>query len=190
VNSTPSGTPNNRETGVPFLARLLATGCFVGYVPWASGTFGSLLGILIYLIPGAQAVPILGSMIVVGFILGTAAAGMVAKAEGDKLSKTAALTKSLFQDGSAHASDPSIVVIDEIVGMWIALLWLPKTFVAITLAFLAFRCFDIVKPEPARAMERLPHGFGIMLDDVVAAVYANLSTQVVLYVLTQILHVF
>ncbi len=76
--------------------------------------------------------------------------------------------------------DPSIVVIDEVVGMWISLLFLPKTLLVATLAFLLFRAHDIVKIPPARQLEAVPNGFGIMLDDVVAGIYANISLRMVL----------
>ncbi len=187
MTSEPPGSGMHR-TDVPILVRLVATGFFVGYVPWASGTFGSIAGIVLYLIPGANDPGILLAMIIVGLVAGTAAAHRVAVAEGNRLSRTAEVTKALFQAGATHAPDPSIVVIDEIVGMWVALLWLPKTVLAIALAFVLFRLLDILKPEPARLMERLPYGFGIMLDDVVSAIYANLSAHAILYVLAFIIH--
>ncbi len=187
MTSEPQGSPD-RGSRLPFLIRLIATGLFVGYVPWASGTFGSLLGVLIFLIPGAENPSLLVAMILAGLIVGTPAAHRVALAEGHRLTRTAEITKQMFQPGAAHGADPSIVVIDEIVGMWIALLWLPKTLVAIALAFVLFRLLDVLKPEPARMMERLPYGFGIMLDDVVSAIYANLATHVLLYILTVTTH--
>jgi len=164
------------------VARLLATGLFVGYIPWASGTFGSLLGALIVLIPGATSPSVLLPLILAGFPLGTWAAWMVARKEGHALSRTAELTKSLFQKNTAEIADPSIVVIDEIVGMWISLAWLPPSFVSVATAFILFRLFDILKPEPARSVERLPYGLGIMLDDVVAGLYANLAARVILFI--------
>jgi phosphatidylglycerophosphatase A len=86
----------------------------------------------------------------------------------------------MFQGGAHATADPSIVVIDEIVGVWIALWMLPYSFVVIALAFVAFRAFDIVKPPPARQLERIPNGWGIMLDDVAAGLYANLAVRAVL----------
>ena len=175
--------PDDREKSfgeVSFLTRFIATGMFSGYVPWASGTFGSAVGILLYLIPGAESPPALILMIIAGFFSGVIAAGKVAHVEGHRLTKSAALAKAAFQSGGGHTADPSIVVIDEIVGMWIALLWLPKTPLAIAASFVAFRVFDILKPEPARALEEIPDGWGIMLDDVVAGVYTNVTVHVIL----------
>ena len=73
--------------------------------------------------------------------------------------------------------DPQIVVIDEIVGMWVSLLFLPKTVWISILAFIFFRVYDTVKPPPARRCEEFKNGWGIMLDDVAAGVYANLVVQ-------------
>jgi phosphatidylglycerophosphatase A len=160
--------------------RFIATGCYTGKIPWASGTFGTLLGLLIALLPGFSSPLILGPLALVGFAAGVVTSRRVAAWTGHRLSASAALAKSTFQKQSTHeTADPSMVVIDEIVGMWITLLWLPFTPVSLVVAFVAFRVMDIVKPEPARRLERIPEGWGIMLDDVVAGVYANLLSQII-----------
>ena len=74
-------------------------------------------------------------------------------------------------------SDPSKVVIDEWVGMWIALLMIPNQWLWLGVAFILFRIFDIVKVYPANRFERLHGGWGIMMDDVVAGLYAGVITQ-------------
>lgn len=180
---TASDPPDNGEPvgRLSFLTKLVATGFFSGYIPWASGTFGSLVGVLLYLIPGAQNPPVLLLLILLGFVAGILAGGRVAEVEGHRLSATAAATKAVFQPGDHSVPDPSIVVIDEIVGMWIALLLNPVTPLAIGTAFVLFRAFDIIKPPPARQLEKIPHGWGIMLDDVVAAVYANILTHIIMF---------
>jgi phosphatidylglycerophosphatase A len=78
--------------------------------------------------------------------------------------------------------DPGIVVVDEVVGQWVSLLLLPLTPVTVALGFLLFRLLDVVKPWPARDFERLPGGWGIMADDVMAGIYANLLVRVGLLV--------
>ena len=82
--------------------------------------------------------------------------------------------------------DPGKVVIDEVAGQLIALLpILPKLdpgWVSIIVAFLSFRLFDIVKPYPARRLEKLESGLGIMSDDVVAGAYAAVVTAIVIAV--------
>ena len=124
-----------------------------------ANTAGSLVGLLIYLIPGVESPYLLVPLILVTFFAGVLASGKIAGTENP---------------------DPHIVVIDEIVGMWIAVLMLPKTTWVIVAAFLLFRLFDIVKPFPARQSEKLPGGWGIMVDDVVAGIYANIVVQGVL----------
>jgi phosphatidylglycerophosphatase A len=70
-------------------------------------------------------------------------------------------------------TDPGIIVIDEIVGMLLTFAFLNVGFGSLVFGFVLFRVFDIVKPYPARACERLPGGWGVMADDVVAALYAQ-----------------
>jgi phosphatidylglycerophosphatase A len=162
------------------LKRFLGTGFLSGYLPWAPGTWGSLVGLLIAVIPGVGQVPVLLSLIVLGMIAGVPSAAAIARVEGNRLSKIAAAAKAAFQPDGHAAPDPSIVVIDEIVGMWITLLYLPTTLSAYLIAFLAFRAMDIFKPPPARQVEHLQNGWGIMLDDVVAGLYANVTAHAIL----------
>ena len=136
------------------LATLVATGLGSGYAPFAPGTAGSLVGLALFwplhrLPLGVQAVAV-----VLVFALGVAAAGHVARRLG--------------------IEDPGLVVVDEVVGMWVSLLGVPFTGVTAIAGFLLFRVFDVFKPYPARDLERLPGGWGIMCDDVMAGVYANL----------------
>ena len=166
-----------------FLTLFIATGAYSGYSPWAPGTVGTLLGLAVVLIPGAESAPVLGALILAGFTGGALTARTVAAAVGDRLTPVASRLKWRLQPGAERHPDPSIVVIDEIVGIWIALLLLPKTVVAYAVAFLLFRLFDVLKPQPARALERLPGGWGIMLDDVVAGAYANLGAHLIVWLL-------
>lgn len=152
--SVPPAPPEGRP--VPFLSRFIATGMFSGYAPVAPGTAGSLVGLAIYLIPGFESPLLLASAAAVLFFVGVFTAAQMEKALGE---------------------DPPVVVVDEVVGMWISLLLLPKTLWVGILSFLFFRAFDILKPPPARALEKYTNGWGIMLDDVAAAVYANLAVQ-------------
>jgi phosphatidylglycerophosphatase A len=70
--------------------------------------------------------------------------------------------------------DPGAAVVDEIVGMWLSLLFLPFTPATAIAGFVLFRVLDVFKPWPARQLESLPGGWGIMTDDVMAGIYANL----------------
>jgi len=153
--------PNNKLRA-PFAARFIATGFLSGYSPVAPGTAGSLVGLALYLIPGFEAPSLLGAAIAAAFCIGVYTAAQMERELGE---------------------DPPVVVIDEVVGMWISLLFLPKTVWIAGLSFLFFRGFDIVKPPPARRLEALQHGWGIMLDDVAAAVYANAAVRLVMLLL-------
>jgi phosphatidylglycerophosphatase A len=180
-----SGQSVNEAPTVPvgLLTRIVATGFFTGYIPWASGSFGTLAGLLILLLPGVHQTMVLLPLILCAFPLGVSTAGKIAAAEGDRLSRAAAAAKAVFQpEGHLHP-DPSIVVIDEIVGIWVTLLLIPPSVPAYVLGFIAFRAFDVVKPEPVKRMEHIHGGWGIMLDDVVAAVYANIATRILLFAL-------
>lgn len=137
-------------------AAFIATWFGAGLLPKAPGTWGSLAALppawLIFHYGGAEAL-VIGAF--VAFVLGTWAAGVYAKAQGKP--------------------DPSQVVIDEVAALWLILATVPPAAVAWIGAFLCFRVFDIVKPWPVGLADRkVKGGFGIMLDDIVAAIYAML----------------
>ena len=136
------------------LATVVATGLGSGYAPFAPGTAGSLVGLALFW--PVHHLPLAGQAVATAlvFALGVAAAGHVARRLG--------------------IEDPGLVVADEVVGMWVSLLGLPLTGVTAAAGFVLFRVFDVFKPYPARDLERLPGGWGIMCDDVMAGVYANL----------------
>jgi phosphatidylglycerophosphatase A len=134
-------------------AAWIATGGFSGYAGIVPGTVGSLVGLVLYL-------PLTGSPIAVRCVATVALCflGIVASDRVERIWKI---------------KDPSPVVIDEIAGMWIALLFVPHEVIYFAGAFVLFRVFDIIKPFPARQAELLKGGWGIMLDDVVAGIYAG-----------------
>lgn len=171
------------NSALPFLSRFIATGFFSGYAPWASGTVGSLIGALFFLIPGFANPYVLSAAIIVGLIAGVYTSAKVADVEGDRLTKSAQRAKDRFQPERHDTPDPSIIVIDEIVGMWISMFAIHPTLISVAIAFFAFRVFDILKPYPARQLERYHRGWGIMLDDVVAGIYANISARILIALL-------
>lgn len=135
-------------------ALCVATGLGSGYAPFAPGTAGSLVGLLLFLpLAGLGLAQQLAATAAIT-LLGVLAAGRVARVVGRK--------------------DPGLVVVDEVAGQWITLLALPVTPLTALAGFLLFRAMDIAKPWPARALERLPGGIGIMADDVAAGLYAQL----------------
>ena len=140
------------------LARLIATAGYCGNVPIAPGTAGSAAGIALLVLVRSS-----GSAGLEALVLGVlVAAGVWAASAAER---------------DFRQKDPPAVVIDEVAGMWLTLLWLPVGWVGALAGFLAFRLFDIVKPYPARAAERLPGGWGVMADDLVAGVYAALAVR-------------
>ena len=82
--------------------------------------------------------------------------------------------------------DPGFVVIDEVAGQWLALLFLPPLWPNALLAFILFRFFDILKPPPIRRLESLPEGTGIMVDDLGAGVFALVLGQLFLYLIARL----
>ncbi len=135
----------------------LAFGLGSGLAPIAPGTAGSALGLLLF-IPALYApLPVQLGIILISFFLGVWVSDRVAR--------------------HMEVKDPGGIVWDEFVGMWITLLWLPSL-IWLVPAFLLFRLFDIWKPWPVRVVdERLGGGFGIMLDDVIAGLYALAALQ-------------
>ena len=146
------------KRAVDVCARLVATGLGSGYSPVAPGTAGSLVGLLLFLPLAGLAWPVQLAATAVVALVGTLAAGRVARELG--------------------RNDPGLVVVDEVAGQWITLLALPLTSVTALAGLLLFRVMDIVKPWPARDLERLPGGIGIMADDVAAGIYAHLLLRV------------
>ena len=138
---------------------LIATGLYSGYLPKAPGTWGSLVGLLLFLLLQKLSLPLYLTVLAGLFIVGTFAAG-----ETEKI---------------LDSRDPGIVVIDEIVGMLISLIAIPAKPLYLLLGFILFRLFDIVKPFPIRLIDQRFHGgLGIMLDDVVAGIYALAALHV------------
>ena len=148
-----------------YLALSIAT-CGVGYLPLAPGTFGSLVGVAIFLLLVQKTSP----LVIVVSILVITFAGFWAASRTEELS---------------GRKDPGKVVVDEVAGQMIALLPLTVftvTPLAVMVSFILFRFFDIVKPYPAGRLESLKGGFGIMCDDLVAGAYAAVLTAVILSV--------
>ena len=82
---------------------------------------------------------------------------------------------------ASRVKDPQFVVIDEVAGQWITLLFVPVAWKTLLAGFILFRGFDIVKPPPVRQLERLPEGTGIVVDDVAAGVYALAVLQLLIH---------
>jgi phosphatidylglycerophosphatase A len=136
------------------LSTAIATGLGSGYSPFAPGTAGSAVGLLFWW--PLHRLPLTAQLaaIAIVFFAGVVAATRVARGVG--------------------IEDPGIVVVDEVIGMWTSLVFLPWTPVNAIAGFVLFRILDVIKPYPARQFESLPGGWGIMMDDLMAGIYANL----------------
>ena len=146
------------------IAFFIWTAGFAGLVPVAPGTAGSVVGLVLLILVRATRndwIEVLVLVIVVA--VGTWSASAAER--------------------HYRREDPGEIVIDEVAGMMLTLLWLPSGWVSFLVGFLAFRFFDIVKPFPARLAERLPGGVGVMADDLVAGLYGYASVWTVLWLL-------
>jgi len=140
----------------------IATGCYSGYLPKAPGTWGSLVGLLLFFLLHSLSLPVYLAVTAGLFVVGSFAAG-----EAEKI---------------LDNRDPGIVVIDEIVGMLIAMTAVPATPLAMVFGFILFRIFDIAKPFPVNFFDQRFHGgLGIMLDDVMAGIYSLVIMQLMLF---------
>ncbi len=145
---------------ISLFEKLIGSGFFTGYIPVASGTFGSLVAIFIYLIPGFEQLHIILPAIVILFTYGVYVSSKFEKVYGD---------------------DPSQCTVDEVVGTWISLIAIPKSVLLILTSFFIWRALDIIKPFPARGSEKLPGGWGIMIDDVISGFYSLILVHLIVY---------
>ena len=147
---------------INFFEKLLGSGFYSGYSPFFSGTIGSLVAIGFFMIPGFEQLFIIIPAIIIFFVYGVFV--------GDKFEKQ-------------YGKDPAECTIDEFVGTWISLIALPKTIWILTAAFILWRILDIIKPPPARNLEKIKGGLGIMLDDVVSGAYTLIIMHLAVYLL-------
>lgn len=147
---------------INFFEKFIGSGFFTGYSPIASGTVGSIAAILIYLIPGFEQLIIIIPAIIIFLIYGIYL--------GNKFEVE-------------YGKDPAQCTVDEIVGTWISLVAIPKTIGIVVAAFLIWRILDIIKPPPARGLEKLNGGLGIMMDDVVSGIYTLIIMHLIVYLI-------
>ena len=151
---TPDANPDFR---VPLVVKAFGSGLFSGYSPIASGTVGTLVGLALYAIPGFETPPVILTLLFAVFVLGIKAAAIMEKRYGH---------------------DPAEVTIDEVLGIWVSLVFLPKGIIIAIAGFFVFRIMDIIKPWPARTFDKIKGGFGIMMDDAVAGLYTNIVLSI------------
>ncbi|MGD9232976.1 MAG: phosphatidylglycerophosphatase A [Desulfobacterales bacterium] len=154
---------NFKQKSVMFIA----TGCYIGNISFAPGTFGSVLGLPICFFLSKTDLSIAVLLTLIGILCAVWIAN-----EAEKILKT---------------KDPGCIVIDEIIGIILTLFGLPFNIISVTAGFLVFRTLDIWKPYPIRFLEnKFSGGIGIVLDDVAAGILSNLILRILLRIVYQV----
>ena len=152
---------------IDFFTEFIASAAYTGFAPKASGTAGSAFAVVFLFISGFYSPVILFTLSFIFFFTGIVVSGRMMQRYGD---------------------DPSVVVIDEVVGQWVSLgiisIFSPLVSVQIAvISFLTFRFFDIFKISPSGYFDRLKSGFGIMMDDVIAGIYSGSASVMILFIM-------
>ncbi len=142
-------------------AKIIGSTFGCGFSPLAPGTVGSLFALILLWFVSPLSNVLLISLVILFFVVGVWAATECEKDWGH---------------------DAGRIVWDEVVGMMVAVVALPANWMVFLGAFAAFRFFDILKPFPINASQRLPHGWGVMVDDLLAGIYANIVLQILVRV--------
>ncbi|MCL4536001.1 MAG: phosphatidylglycerophosphatase A [Nitrospirae bacterium] len=146
------------KTFLRFLSKIIATVFFIGYIPFAPGTFGSLAALMVVWILRPDVLTLLAILATV-FIVGVLSSHAVEKDTGIK--------------------DGRYIVIDEFIGYLASIIFLPLTPGYVVAAFFLFRFFDILKPPPIRNLEKIfSGGIGVMIDDLLAGIFTNIILQI------------
>ncbi len=152
-------------TNLNVMHKFLGSGLLTGYLKGPTGTYGSLVALLIYLIPGVSSLIILIPLILITSFYGIWVCGK-------------------FEH--LYGTDPKEATIDEFVGMWISLILVPASAGYLLVAFLLWRILDIVKPFPARNFEKLKGGLGVMADDIMSGIYTFLIMRIILILFPEV----
>ncbi|AFN75663.1 phosphatidylglycerophosphatase A [Melioribacter roseus P3M-2] len=147
-------------TKINNLEKLIGSGIYSGYFPYFSGTAGSMVALAIYLIPGFEN-PVVMLLLISFFIL-----------TGQKLA---------LKFEKRYGIDPKEFTLDEFIGTWISLLFIPKIIWYILPAFILWRLFDILKPYPIKKLEKVGNGWGVLLDDIAAGFYTFFLVHILFY---------
>ena len=135
----------------------MATGFGAGYSPFIPGTAGTLVAIPVYYLFSFLPFPLYEMTLLTFFFFSSWVSKQAEAVLGKK--------------------DDRRIVIDEIMGFLVTMLWMPPSLPTLIVGFILFRIFDILKPFPIRRLESVPSGFGVVLDDVMAGVYATISLR-------------
>lgn len=147
------------------LAAAVASCCYLGYVPYAPGTFGSLFGLGIYFLVRQSQIAVCSAALLVTII------GLLVSTRAEKI---------------FNYKDAAQIVIDEAAGMLIALMFIPPDTWLVWFSFFLFRFFDVLKPYPLRKIQRLKGTWGIMFDDIGAGIYTSLTVRLFLKLIVNV----
>ncbi|MEA2103135.1 MAG: phosphatidylglycerophosphatase A [Candidatus Cloacimonadota bacterium] len=157
-----------------FIRNLLVSVGFIGYFPFASGTVASFFAAILYyfcfgFLSRAEIINLYPNLIVIaGIIIVSLIFIPIIKSAEKEL-----------------GHDSHKIVIDEVLGYFVAVLFLPHSLMVAIYAFIFFRIFDIAKPPFINELQSLPHGWGVICDDLLAGIYANICLQILLIVFPQ-----
>ena len=145
------------------LRNLLVSILFIGYSPIAPGTLASAIAAIIYyfFLPELSALENLLLLLII-LIISLLFIPLIKSAEQD------------------WGNDSHKIVIDEVIGYFVAILFLPHSLMIAICTFVLFRTFDIAKPPPIYQIQSLPHGWGVIADDILAGIYTNIVLQILL----------
>jgi phosphatidylglycerophosphatase A len=142
------------------IVMFLATGAYIGRIPFAPGTFGALIGLPVYYLLSMTSLSVAAVITIALIVVAVWASEHAEQLMGKK--------------------DPGSVVIDEVAGMVVTLLGIPFGVVTAICGFVLFRIFDIAKPHPVRYLQDdLPGGAGIVMDDIAAGIISNIILRVI-----------
>lgn len=148
-----------------FFRNLLVSFFFVGYFPILSGTLTSIITAILYFyfIPPLNALENLVLILFV-IVIGLIFVPIIKNAEKDL------------------GNDSRKITIDEVIGFFFAVMFLPHTLMIFIYALVLFRIFDIIKPTPINQLQKLPHGWGVLADDIAAGIVSNIIIQILLII--------
>lgn len=151
----------------PIIHKIIATACGAGYFPWGPGTMGAVFAVAVWLPIFLLTSNVTWFTVTIGLVVLFTVLGVWSSSVAERY----------------WGEDPSRVVIDEVVGMWITLLAVPHEapWYMIVTAFVLFRFFDMVKPLGIRKMENFKGGYGIMADDILSGIYGAIVILILRY---------
>jgi len=143
-------------------SKIISSFFYIGFFPYASGTFGSLCAILFWWFFVPENFIYQFILIIFVIIIGTICSGII--------------------ETKLKLKDTSFIVIDEVAGMFISLFLIPKSLLIYIIGFLLFRFFDIFKPSFIDSVQKIPNGIGVMADDIIAGIVTCFILNFIIFI--------